>query len=582
MTGTQTNRLKIEYIPLPELIPYEGNPRIHSEAQIEKLKASIQEYGIVLPVLIDANNVIIARHAVVSACKELEIPELPCVRASNLTEAQTKAYILADNRLAEDSSWDTAMLKTEMLKLRDNYGLELEHTGFEKREILRLRMDIADTPKDEDATPEESQSVVSKLGDLWLLGDHRIICGSSTDTETVKRVLAGAKPHLMITDPPYGVNYDPAWRSQIHDSPALRTGKVLNDDEADWRKAWQLFPGDVAYVWHASLHSDEVSQSLQACNFAMRALIVWAKNNFALSRGDYHWQHECCWYALRKDTDSECPEMPGYCPGYDACWYAIRECKKSHWQGSRSESTLWKIDYKDQDAQTTHGTQKPVECMRRPMLNNSEPNDIIYEPFSGSGTTIIAAESCRRRCYAVELSPEYVDMAVRRWQEFTGQQAVLESDGRTFGEIAEFRSEALNDARSQGLYPKDTIANLLNISERRIEQLVKQKIIPKAGRGVFDLGPTVQAYVRYLQGLSSGALKTSEPSELDRRLMEARVLERESKARQAKYRADAMEQDIRERRLLTEIPQRLRECNYDTQLIDEVMAVVSEILGDSS
>ena len=433
------SKLKIEQIPPDTLTPYEGNPRIHTEQQIAKLKASIQEYGIVLPVLIDTANVIIAGHAVVQACQQLGIEEIPCVRASHLTEAQTKAYILADNRLAEDSSWDTAMLKTEMLKLRDDYGLELEHTGFERREILRLRMDVADEPKDEDATPEESPSVVSREGDLWILGDHRLICGSSTDTETVSRLLAGSKPHLMVTDPPYGVNYDPAWRSQIHDSPALRTGRVLNDDLADWHEAWALFPGDVAYIWHASLHGETVAKSLRVCGFGIRAQIIWAKPRFALSRGDYHWQHECCMYALR---DTECPDLPGYCPGYESCWYAIREGEKSHWQGSRSESTLWEIDYKDQDTQTTHGTQKPVECMRRPMLNNSEPNDIIYEPFSGSGTSIIAAESCRRRCYAVELNPEYVDMAIRRWEEYTGQQAKLDGNGHTFAEVSELRSEA--------------------------------------------------------------------------------------------------------------------------------------------
>ena len=435
-------KLKIEYISPDELSPYDGNPRIHTEQQIAKLKASIQEYGVVLPVLIDANNVIIAGHAVVTACKELELAEIPCVRASHLTEAQTRAYILADNRLAEDSSWDKSMLKTEMLKLRDEYGLELEHTGFEKREILRLRMDIADTPKDEDAMPEESKVVVSQLGDLWILGDHKIICGSSTDKDAVRKLLAGAKPHIMVTDPPYGVNYDPSWRNEFNDTQSERTGRVLNDDKDDWREAWALFPGDVAYIWHASLHCRAVGNSLEANGFVLRNQIIWVKPHFALSRGDYHWQHECCWYAVREDN-SECPEITHYCEGYDSCLYAVRKNQKSHWQGSRSESTVWQIDYKDQDTQTTHGTQKPVECMRRPMLNNSEPNDIIYEPFCGSGTTIIAAESCRRICYAVELNPEYVDMAVRRWQDFTGQKATLDGDGRTFDEIASIRSEAV-------------------------------------------------------------------------------------------------------------------------------------------
>lgn len=433
--------LKIEPIAPSELIPYECNPRIHSDAQIAKLKASIEEYGIVLPILIDANNVIIAGHAVVQACQQLEIAEIPCVRATHLTEAQTKAYILADNRLAEDSSWDKVMLKAEMLKLRDDYGLELEHTGFERREILRLRMDIADTPKDEDAMPEDLQSAVSQLGDLWLLGEHRIICGSSTDDATVKRLLAGAKPHLMITDPPYGVNYDPEWRNTFNASQSERTGRVLNDDKDDWREAWKLFAGDVAYVWHASLHSRTVADSLESCGFVLRNQIIWVKPNFTLSRGDYHWQHEPCWYAVREDN-ADCPDIAQYCEGYASCQYAVRKNQKSHWQGSRSESTVWQIGFKE-DTQTTHGTQKPVECMRRPMLNNSEPNDIIYEPFCGSGTTIIAAESCRRICYAVELNPEYVDMAIKRWQDYTGQQAILDGDGQTFTEVAELRNEAI-------------------------------------------------------------------------------------------------------------------------------------------
>ena len=190
-------KIKIEYLPPSGLIPYENNPRIHSDAQIEKLMASVREYGVVLPILIDENNVIISHHAVVTACLKLELSEIPCVRASHLNEAQKRAYILTDNRLAEDSTWDRAMLKTEMLKLRDDFGVELENTGFEKREILRLRLDTADTPKDEDATPDEVKNPVSKIGDVWFLGDHRLICGSSTDKNTVEKLLAGEKPHFI-------------------------------------------------------------------------------------------------------------------------------------------------------------------------------------------------------------------------------------------------------------------------------------------------------------------------------------------------------------------------------------------------
>ena len=441
LRGGRVEKLQIEYISPSELIPYDNNPRIHTESQIDKLVASIKENGILLPVLVDANNLIIAGHAVVSACLKLELTEIPCVRASHLTEAQVKAYILADNRLAEDSTWDKAKLKTEMLKLRDEYGLALENTGFEKREILRLRMDMADTPKDEDEIPtDEAKNVVSRIGDVWILGDHRLICGSCTDKDIVEKVLAGTKPHLMVTDPPYGVNYDPEWRNILNDKDSARTGRVLNDDKDDWRDAWKLFPGDVAYVWHAGLHCRNVADSLESVGFMLRNQIIWVKPHFALSRGEYHWQHEPCWYAVRKDN-SECPEIVEYCEGHDSCVYGVRKNQKSHWQGSRSESTVWEIGFQDQDTQTTHGTQKPVECMRRPMLNNSEPNEIIYEPFCGSGTAIIAAESCRRRCYAIELNPEYVDMAVRRWQKFTDRSAILEGDGKTFDEIAALRGE---------------------------------------------------------------------------------------------------------------------------------------------
>ena len=222
------------------------------------------------------------------------------------------------------------------------------------------------------------------------------------------RLLDGVTPHLMITDPPYGVDYDPDWRNRAGASETKRTGKVLNDDRADWREAWALFPGDVAYVWHGALHAGTVAESLAACGFEVRAQIVWAKERLVMSRGHYHWQHEPCWYAVRG---------------------------KGHWSGGRKQTTLWSIPSRDQDAETVHGTQKPVECMRRPIANNSAEGDAVYEPFSGSGTTIIAGEIEARRVYAMELSPAYVDVAVMRWQDFTGKTAVLLDDDRIFDEV---------------------------------------------------------------------------------------------------------------------------------------------------
>lgn len=266
-------------------------------------------------------------------------------------------------------------------------------------------------------------------------------CGDCTDSATVERLLEGSRPHLMVTDPPYGVKYDPKWRMKNGLSKSKRTGAVLNDDRADWREAWNLFPGDVAYVWHGSLHGRTVAESLEINGFILRSQIVWIKPNLILSRGDIHWQHEVCWYAVRRD-ETVCPELPGYCgDSYQACWYAVREGEISHWQGSRKVSSVWEIDFSGQDEKTTHGTQKPVECMRRAILNSSKVNDMVYDPFSGSGTTIIAAQSCRRRCLAVELDPVYVDMAVRRWQRYTSQSATLAESGKTFDKLRRERRE---------------------------------------------------------------------------------------------------------------------------------------------
>jgi DNA modification methylase len=203
----------------------------------------------------------------------------------------------------------------------------------------------------------------------------------------------------MVTDPPYGVAYDPAWRNRAGVSTTARTGKVMNDDRADWREAWALFPGDVAYVWYAAVHATTVAESLLASGFEMRAQIVWSKPRFTLGRGDYHWQHE-------------------------PCWYAVRKAARGHWQGARDQSTIWPIGTAGaEDSATTHGTQKPVEVMRRSIVNNSARGDVIYEPFAGSGTTLIAAETVGRACLAIELDPLYCDVITTRWEVFSGRKA---------------------------------------------------------------------------------------------------------------------------------------------------------------
>lgn len=388
------------------LIPYANNARTHSEAQVAQIAGSIQEFGFNNPVLVDGENGIIAGHGRVLAARKLGLVEVPVIEIGHLSEAQKRAYILADNRLAEAAGWDHDLLALELGDLAD-LGVDLGDLGFDARELDDLLGHKATDPREED-TPEVPEVPVSQPGDLWCLGPHRLLCGDATDAACVGRLLDGVTPHLMATDPPFGVNYDPEWRNRAGAAQTKRTGKVMNDHRADWREAWALFPGDVAYVWHGALHATTVAESLTACGFDIRSQIIWAKERHVLSRGHYHWQHEPCWYAVRGT---------------------------GHWSGDRKQSTLWSIPSRDQDATTIHGTQKPVECMRRPMLNNSSPGQAVYEPFSGSGSSIIAAETCGRVCHAMELDPAYVDVAVLRWQAFTGKAVTLDGDGRTFAEI---------------------------------------------------------------------------------------------------------------------------------------------------
>jgi hypothetical protein len=226
------------------------------------------------------------------------LSSVPVIELSHLSEAQKRAYVLADNRLAEQAGWDREMLALEVADLTD-LGIDLGTLGFEAAEIDQLLRSGAPDPREEE-TPAPPAVPVSQAGDLWLLGPHRLLCGSASDPAAVTRLMGGVRPHLLVSDPPFGVNYDPSWRNTAGLSATKRTGKVLNDDRADWREAWALFPGEVAYVWHGALHATTVAESLIACGFAIRSQIIWAKERLVLSRGDYHWQHEPAWYAVRE------------------------------------------------------------------------------------------------------------------------------------------------------------------------------------------------------------------------------------------------------------------------------------------
>jgi DNA modification methylase len=397
----------VEYRPAAGLIPYARNARTHSEAQVAQIAASIREFGWTNPILVDADNGVIAGHGRLLAARKLGIADVPVIVLAGLSEAQKRALVIADNKLAMNAGWDSDLLAIELGDLQ-GLGFDLALTGFGEDELLALMSPGNAGLTDPDDIPELPKQPVSVRGDVWIMGRHRVVCGDSTDAGDVARVLAGVKPNLMVTDPPYGVEYDPAWRRKLGDHKDLATGKVLNDDRADWREAWALFPGDVAYVWHGGLHSGTVASSLEAAGFAIRSQIIWDKTRLVIGRGDYHWQHENCWYCVRKG-------------------------RKGHWSGDRKQTTVWAIPHRK--SASGHGTQKPVECMKRPIENNSCAGQAVYEPFCGSGTTIIAAEMTGRACHAVELNPAYVDLAITRWQDFTGEKSTLEGDGRSFAEV---------------------------------------------------------------------------------------------------------------------------------------------------
>jgi len=379
------------------------------------LSPSIREFGWTNPILVDGDNGVIAGHGRVLAARKLGMATVPVIELAGLSEAEKRAYIIADNKLALNAGWDRDLLGLELGDL-DSLGFDLSLTGFGEEELAGLLNLGNPGLTDPDDIPDLPDEPVSRAGDVWLLGEHRLVCGDSTRMTDVDRALNGVRPHLAVCDPPYGVNYDPAWRQRFTGGRSnLATGAVLNDDRADWREAWALFPGDVAYVWHGALHAGEVADSLEAAGFAIRSQIIWDKGRLVIGRGDYHWRHEPCWYAVRKGATG-------------------------HWEGGRSQTTVWEIRHRRNES--GHGTEKPVECMKRPIENNSSPGQAVYEPFCGSGTTIIAAEITGRSCHAIELNPAYVDVAVRRWEAFTGDKAVLEADGLAFDEVAESRTPA--------------------------------------------------------------------------------------------------------------------------------------------
>ncbi|MGD0872972.1 MAG: DNA methyltransferase [Bryobacteraceae bacterium] len=423
--------IQIEHWPVDRLIPSDANPRTHSSEQVAQIAASIREFGFINPILVGSDGRLIAGEGRLRAARVQGMRKVPVVVLKHLSEVQRRALAIADNQLALNAGWDEEMLREQLAALKDE-GFDLDLLGFADQELARelAEHEAAAGLTDEDEVPDVPTAPVTRPGDLWLLGprkghkQHRLLCGDATASKDTKRLLAVQPlPFLMVTDPPYGVALEPEWREEAGLNPRTRQGgKVANDDRIDWSEAWALFPGAVAYVWHAGIYAAEVARGLQFCGFQIRSQIIWVKQHFAISRGAYHWRHEPCWYAVRKG-------------------------QTGHWRGNRTATTVWEVanlnpfggEGAAENEATGHGTQKPVEIMRRPILNHTRPGEACYDPFLGSGSTLIAAESTGRICYGMDLDAKYVDVAVLRWQRFSGKQAVLDGDQRTFEEVARVR-----------------------------------------------------------------------------------------------------------------------------------------------
>ncbi len=389
------------------LAAHPRNYNRHSAGQVADLARSLTRFGQRKPV-VTWRGVILAGHGLVEAARSLGWTEIWTAEApEEWTEAEALAFVAADNELARAADPDLDALTALVAEVGD-VDAELARLAAGGEEALKRLLASIQQPAGDDpgAQVDKAEELRVKwqtaTAQLWQLGEHRLICGDCTDPATVKRVM-DIQPGIMVTDPPYGVNYNPQWRSDAANAghlsyAASRVGKVANDDRADWRDAWALFPGDVVYSWHpAGAPSLVHAQALQESGFVLRMQIIWAKSNFPIGRGDYHVRHE-------------------------PCWYAVRDGKPARRTKDRTQTTLWEINL-DKNVDGGHSTQKPLECMERPIRNHEF--DVVYDPFCGSGTTIIACERLGRRCRAVEIEPGYVAVALERWATMTGQTPVL-------------------------------------------------------------------------------------------------------------------------------------------------------------
>ena len=395
---------KIEWQSVEKLIPYAKNARTHSDEQVAQIAGSIKEFGFNNPVLVDKDNSIIAGHGRVMAARKLGMDKVPVVILDHLTESQRKAYILADNRIALNSGWDSSMLSVELQDLKDDIDLSL--LGFDPDELDSLLNPVEETEglTDEDAVPEVPVEPKTKLGDIYILGNHRLMCGDSTSIDDVEKLMDGQKADMVFTDPPYGVSYTGGHNQKKRKGIIADTlqGNDLTDLFADALLCATMVTNDHSafYIWYANGKAVETFASFSKLPLKVRAVI--------------------CWYKVKSGLGAF---MSQYIPNYEPCIYAYKDGSSPQWFGASDEKTVWEL--KKESKNEFHPTQKPIELPQRAIKNSSKSGDLILDLFGGSGSTLIAAEKTGRKAYLMELDPKYCDVIVKRWEDFTGKKAQL-------------------------------------------------------------------------------------------------------------------------------------------------------------
>lgn len=406
---------KCAYSKIVDLDLLQANPESpneHPKDQIERLAKIIKYQGQRAPIVVSNRSGFITKgHGRLMALKSLGWKTAAVDYQDYESEAQEYADIVADNAIASWAELQLEKINEKALKFED---FDIDNLGLKDFDLTET--EVLEPLTDEDEVPEVEHPI-TRRGDIWLLGNHRLMCGDSTMIDDVEKLLNNQSPNTMITDPPYGVECEAGWRAEakgVKKTAREENSNLQNDNRADWYDSYILHKGNIAYVWHASAFTDVVMDGLRRAGFEIKAQIIWNKNVHALSRSDYQWKHEPCWYGVRKGANH-------------------------NWLGDRKQKTVWDIQNvmfeKDNGGKTAHPTQKPVELYSIAIKNHTNEGEYIYEPFGGSGTSIIAAEKTNRRSLTIELDEKYCDVIIKRWENYTGKKAKLESTGQSYEEL---------------------------------------------------------------------------------------------------------------------------------------------------